>query len=361
MSTPIVTPPRNPAKQARGRRVVLLLVGFLVAGQGLAGYVIDHHGLAIRFPSAAIVLQELATAPPSAVVWMGTSRSEGGIRPDVMNTGLWKRYGRHRVNLFNAAVPAGDPYVSSYLLDALLERGHRPEILVVEVSPEIVVRNTKWLRAHATRQMGWSDIPAVLPEAIMSETMPRLAMARLMPLYAYRASIRGLVLPPQTSVPPPLAGSQGGAKVHLHSRHFDDYPEPPASPDLDRRRIEYNWSDMSRHFRDYRTDGVISAALKRLLSRCDAEGISVVLVLPAVSEVYREQYTSEIEGRFQDDLARMREEHPFEVVDLRDTVPDAGFYDFHHLGSEGALIYSRAALDRVVLPAVERRGLGASR
>ena len=119
---------------------------------------------------------------------------------------------------------------------------------------------------------------------------------------------------------------------------------------------------MSRQFRNYRTDGVVSAALERLLSRCDAEGISVVLVLPAVSEVFREYYTPEIERHFRDDLTRLRGNHPFEVVDLRDTVPDAGFEDLYHLRSDsGALIYSRIALERVVLPALERRGFAPSR
>jgi hypothetical protein len=360
MPTHVATSPRNPAKQTRGRRVVLLMIGFIVAAQGLAGYLIDHHGLEIRFPSAAAVLRNLAKAPPPTVVWMGTSRSEGGVRSDVMNTGLWKKYGRHRVNLFNAAVPCGDPYASSYLLDAMLERGHRPEILVVEVSPDIVVRNSKWLRFHATRQMRWSDVPTVLPEAIQGDAGARFALVRLVPLFAYRTEIRKLVFMPPTGIPSPLTVSQGGAEDH--SPHFEDYPEPPASPDLDRRRIEYNCDLMSRQFRDYRTDGVVSAALGRLLSRCDAEGISVVLVLPAVSEVYREKYTPEIERRFQDELTRLRGKHPFEVVDLRAGVPDAGFYDMYHLHwDSGALIYSRVALERVVLPALERRGFAPSR
>ena len=42
-------------------------------------------------------------------------------------------------------------------------------------------------------------------------------------------------------------------------------------------------------------------------------------------------------------------------VDLRDSVPDQGFYDLHHMRLDyGGLVYSRVALDRVILPALER-------
>ena len=91
------------------------------------------------------------------------------------------------------------------------------------------------------------------------------------------------------------------------------------------------------------------------------EGISVVIVLPAVSQIVRDFYTPEVEQRFQSHLSRLQETYPFEVVDLRDTVLDAGFSDHHHLNFDsGSLIYSRAALELVVMPAVERRGLAVS-
>ena len=362
MAALIATARRNPAKQARGRRVVLWMAGLFVAAQGLAGYLIDRHGFAIRFPSGEAVLRDAGESPRATIVWMGTSRSERGVRPDVMNTALWERYGRHRVNLFNAAVPVGDPITSEYLLDAFLARGHRPEILVVEVSPDLLTRNSHWVGVHVMREMGWSDVPAVLPEAAGSDNLARLVTARLMPLYSHRKELRNLVLTSQTSEPPPLASPRCWAKGYFRWGHFDDYPEPPASPEFGRRRMDFDSMGVSRQLRDYRADGVVSAALGRLLSRCDAEGISVVLVLPAVSEALRDLYTPEVERRFRDELARMRESHPFEVVDLRDTVPDAGFVNVYHLVPEtGGLTYSRAALERVVIPAVERRGLTASR
>lgn len=357
MSASLVRPRRDPAKQARGRRIVLWLVGLFVAAQGIAGYGIDRHGLAFRFQIASNVLLEAEAGPPPNVVWMGSSRSEGGVRPDVMNLGLWRRFGRHRVNLFNAAVPAGDPVVSEFLLDALLERGHRPEILVVEVSPDMLARPSGWVGMHVIRQTNWAEVPAILPEAARTQNAARLVMARMLPLYMHRRNLRAVVLPPPvSSEPSPLVSSRCWAMGHSHWAHRDDYPDPPPSPVLSSRRIDFDVGRLAQTFVGYRTDGVVSAALERLLARCDAEGISVVLVLPAVSQNFRDIYTPEVEVRFQDHLARLRETHPFEVVDLRDTVPDAGFVDLHHLDFDsGALLYSRAALKRVVLPAVERR------
>lgn len=347
MSMSAVASLRNPAKQTRGRRIVLWLVGLFVAGQGLAGYLIDHHGLALRFPYAANVLLEADECLPPTVLWMGSSRSAGGVRPDVMNLGLWRRFGHHRVNLFNAAVPAGDPIASEFLFESLLERGHRPEVLVVEVSPDMLSRTPPFMVYHVLRQTGWSDVPAILPDTIRTGNLGRLAIARLMPLWTHRQTLRAAVLSNPKSNHPP---------------HLDDYPEPADSPQLDHGRIDFPVEKLGQVFTNYRTDGVVSAALERLLSRCDKEGISVVIVLPAVSQNVRDCYTPEAERQFQSHLARLRETHSLEVVDLRDIVPDAGFIDMHHLGYDsGSLIYSRAALERVVLPAVERRGLAVSR
>src|SRR4051794_17900942 len=126
MANPVATLARDPAKQARGRRGILWMVGSIVLAQALAGYLLDRHGLAIRFSSASDVIAAGEVVGSPNVVWLGTSRSQGGIRPEVIKAGVWKHFGEDRVNLFNAAVPVGDPYTSEFIFDALLERGHRP-------------------------------------------------------------------------------------------------------------------------------------------------------------------------------------------------------------------------------------------
>ena len=63
MASLIATRRQNPAKQARGRRVVLWLFGLYLVVQALVGYVIDHHGLAIRFHTASIVLHDVEVGP----------------------------------------------------------------------------------------------------------------------------------------------------------------------------------------------------------------------------------------------------------------------------------------------------------
>ena len=354
MSSPMAPSPRNPAKRTRGRRIVLWLVGLYLAAQGLAGYLIDHHGLAIRFPAAATVLHDAEESPKATVVWMGSSRS-GALSSDAINTGLWERYGRHRVNLFNAAVPGGDPVTSEFLLDALLERGHRPEIIVVEVCPYFLLRNSNMVGMHVLRQTNWSDVPAILPEAVSTGNLVRLLTARLLPLYLHRKAIRSSVLPAN-----PPATRRSASAEHPRDPHLRDAPEVPTLPDLPPGRVEFDPTNYAPKFRDYRADGVVSAALARLLSRCHAEGISVTLLSPPVSEKFRALYTPEVDRRFQDELARMRRIHPFEFVELRDALPEGGFGDPLHLTELGGLHYTRTALERVVVPAVERRGLVAS-
>jgi hypothetical protein len=101
---------------------------------------------------------------------------------------------------------------------------------------------------------------------------------------------------------------------------------------------------------DYRVGGTSSLALERLVRRCRAHGMTVVLVAPPVAGVQRLLYTPEIEEvflRYVGDLVRT---YQCQFVDYRARLDDSLFYDNHHVQSAGAKIFSRELTRDVVVP-----------
>jgi hypothetical protein len=84
----------------------------------------------------------------------------------------------------------------------------------------------------------------------------------------------------------------------------------------------------------YHIGGVSSEALERLLARCRAEGIGVVLLgIPACS-AHRAAITPEIDVEYTAYLDRVTREYGCRFVDARDWVPDANYLDALHVRSE---------------------------
>jgi hypothetical protein len=102
---------------------------------------------------------------------------------------------------------------------------------------------------------------------------------------------------------------------------------------------------------DYEVGGIASLALERVLQRCQANGIRVLLVAPPVSAAHRALYTPEIEAAFRAELARLTADFPCPFLDYRDRIPDEYFYDNHHLLNAGAALFTQELTQEVILPA----------
>ncbi|OAI47467.1 hypothetical protein AYO44_09555 [Planctomycetaceae bacterium SCGC AG-212-F19] len=303
-----------------------------------AGLLLDYGFPFVRFPSAGRVLHGIQDSPePVDVVCLGSSRFEWGIRPDEIQRAV-----QHRLPdvpapvVANAAVPAGDPVSSAYLLDRMLAEGVRPRIVVIEISPETITSHTVWMYAHVRRQFRWDDLPGCLLEAFALKQGVRLLTGRLLPLYEFRQEV-----------------------LHLLADLVPDNPDPAPSPadaaaplvaNIQREGRAYEIDRTRAWLREYAVGGRDWHALNAILARCREHGIAAVLVGIPVTGDFRHEVSPAINAAFLTAMDRACRTYGCRFVDCRDRLPDEGFFDIHHMNDRGAGQFSRLLGAEILAP-----------
>ncbi|OAI39863.1 hypothetical protein AYO40_05380, partial [Planctomycetaceae bacterium SCGC AG-212-D15] len=305
---------------------------FFFALQFGCGWLLDHFGLAIRFPDAANVLGHLPEpAANSDIVFLGSSRFKGGIVPAQIAGGM---NGRPRV--LNAAVSAGDPIAMEFMFSRLTERGVRPDTLLIEVSPEILNHRTYWLRYHLERQLTWADLPSYLADLKAMGQLGNTVKSRLLPLRFFRAPIADALGmspgPPSPGKPTPPAN-----EGNVVAERVGPDGLTAGQRELFRAGIEHATSMLE----NYEIGGQPPAALERILAHCQEHGIRVILVGVPLTTYFRSAVTPAIDGEYRAFLEEMCRRYDCRFVDYGGRVPDRFFLDVHHLSPEGATFFSR--------------------
>jgi hypothetical protein len=341
-------------RRRRARATLLWSIGLFVAGQLTIGLLLDYVWPLVRFPSAGRVMARLAQQPQNPeVVFLGSSRFECGIRPAEIGQLLERacRLGEP-CGVFNGAVPAGDPISAEFVLHTLLERGVRPRLVVLEVSPEQLNYYNEWLGLHVRRQLTWADVPGYLVEACWAGQGVRFLSARLFPLFLHRQQVLEEVWSAIHRGSPPVASAPASAAPESVPVNWDELLQPPQremTPAL-RASIESIRDFLPRHWLyDFHIRGNNPAALGRILTECRRHGIGVLLLAPPLTEAHRQCYGPAIESAFQEYLAGVQAAHGCRFVDCRAWLPDPLFVDNHHLDADGALYFSRLLTHRVLV------------
>lgn len=299
-----------------------------------AGVVLDRFGLPLRFAEASAVVEQFSAEANPEVIFLGSSRFLGGVAADEVA----RCSGRRPGSVLNAAVTAGDVIAADLMLDRLVERGARPRLVVIEVSPDTLNHRTYWLRYHITRQLTWADVPRYAGDIIEIGDVGTLLLSRMVPLYYFRHHM----VPPGTAVaerPKPLQLGPAG-----------DHPPAPAPLTPEQLAVsKQGASHALMMLEDFHTGGLTGEALERVLQRCDAIGARVLLVGVPVTSACRSTYTPEIDAAYRDLLAGVVRKHGCRFVDYRDRLPDSLFIDVHHLSVEGGRHFSRLLAPEVAV------------
>jgi hypothetical protein len=344
-----VTSPHRPDPKQRGRRVVVWMLGLFFGIQLLSTWLLDRHGLRIRFPVMAEVKAEVLAEKPQ-IVFLGSSRFGSTVNPELMTALFRRELGDKAPRVANAAVAAGDPIVSERMLDQLLAQGCRPRLVVVEMLPESVNWWDVWLEQQVLRLLDWRDMPDVVP-SLRHMNFLRVFRARFLPLYTHRYHLRkearlwaeGLFAEPApAAAEPPLAG----------------IPEvDPPLPELTPEKADELASSSrvgKREVRDYHVGGMVRQRLERLLARCQKEQIHVLLLGEPVCSAHRNDYTPEIEAAFRSYLDELERRYGCTFLDRRDALPDAAFRDYHHAIQDASCPFSRRLVEQDLLPLWKR-------
>ncbi|HEX4614152.1 MAG TPA: hypothetical protein VH092_38570, partial [Urbifossiella sp.] len=329
--------PARPAPSASRRRRAAVAVGvgvaaavLLQAGLGLA----VELSLYLRDPGYAdkeIRLRRQFAGHPGApsVVMLGTSRTGYGFYSARVREQLGADLGG-RAMAFNFGIPASGPVTHLVYLRRLLEAGHRPDLLLVEVLPPTL---------------------AELPDGPLESRFlfgERLQHSEVEPVVGYgfpaaktrEAWVRSVV-EPWYAVRFPLVGRVTPSALPWHLRYDWSRTEDPAgwttplvtdvTPELSDAGLKRAAGEYGAILADMHPTGGGARALADLLALCRERAIPVRLVLMPESEGFRALYPPATTARLYAFLHRLETEYAAPLVDARDWLPAAVFTDGHHM------------------------------
>ncbi|HEV8061751.1 MAG TPA: hypothetical protein VGP68_17875 [Gemmataceae bacterium] len=348
-------PARTDRSSGHARSVLLWGVGVYAIAQLSVSLMLDYGWPLLRFPSASVRLQQLAESKIQPdIVLLGSSRVEAGIIPTEIVWQLERECRpEHPIGVFKSGLGCGDAIVSEFIFSRIRDRGVRPSLLVLEVSPETLNRNNEWLGMHVRRQLRWDDAPRYFLDICRSMQVMRWLGERINPVYIHREELWGRTAEAvdlalgQPGDPVPawsVASSRPGSAGMIETASLDD-PLLPAAPPLSAEAAaisRYGTGQQLRWLRNYRIRGsATSGALERVLRECREEGIEVVLLGIPVTAPHRTAYTPEIDREFFAYVQKLTQDYGCRFVNYRDRIPDSLFSDNHHLSPVGGVYFSR--------------------
>ncbi|MBL8792300.1 MAG: hypothetical protein JNM56_00190 [Planctomycetia bacterium] len=322
----------------RAKQSVVWFAGLFLLVQLAGSWLLDHPWLPLRFRTATRLLAHLdANHRRPDVVLLGSSRFGIGLHGGTIAEVLAEGHSGDKPFVFNSCVEAGDAISAEFMFDALLERGVRPQLVVMEVSPETVNAWNLWMNYHMRRQMRWEDFPPWLMDLARAHQHTRVLGYRLTPLYVHRCQLWEAVAQRWRSAPSFSRDADREAQTwHEVLDVKMTYPRPRPEGAL-----LVGLDLVRRYLRQYRTDGASAQALTRIADKCRRHGIEVLLVGVPLTSPHRALYRPEVESAFLAFMDCLTREHGCRFVDYRASMPDDFFYDNHHLYPEGCDAFSR--------------------
>ena len=320
-----------------------LAVGFVTIS---APIVLDAFPI-FRFPYLSKITEAYANVEEPVVVALGSSRTAGSFNIALMTAFLREEMPSRNLVPFNASVTASGLVTEETVLRSLLEVGRRPELVMVEVAPEMLYPSNRWLQV--TRDMTWGNFFDVFGEAIRVKGGARLIENRLLPIYALRFGIRRAVWnwmhESLGRKPEKLDPLEPDVPYFVAS----DLEPTPSVPTMTEEWRRYQIRENQAPLKNFSPNGSGARALARIVALCDDFQIPVLLVEAPACSVYRvaRAPANERYAAFLDDLLKR---HPSaRYCDFSDEMPDVAFYDQHHVNKFGRHLLCRT-LARQAIP-----------
>ncbi len=338
---------------ARAVRILVWGAALILLGQLAVGFALDRAPMWVRFPQGEKAVSAAARQGERPFVAIFGSSRFRNLDVPAMATALDEDLGGTAPVLVQAAVMAGDPVAARFLFDGMRERGARPALVVLELSPETLSAPAHWIGDHVTRFFTAGDVVEHLGEIRARGQLEATLAKRINTTSFYRFELLRWITeerPPYLRVPPAPEARPAAGRTVPSLRLVSSGAAMDAKTSSGLRRVR-KW------LADYEIGGVASEALEALIQRCASEDIPLVLVGVPVGSWQRELYEGAVEERFQAFLGPLLERSGVAFVDHRARVPDDLFEDNHHLSPEGGRYYGEILAREVIAP----RDVGAGR
>ncbi len=344
-------PGRKSARLQQGARLTLIagMAMFILFQVGLRWF-IDQRRPEWRDPGFEIKYRQFARqkAPfakePGVVLFLGSSITAGGMKPDMCEAPLSSALQRPVV-AFNFGTPCGGPFTQLVYVQRLLRRGVRPELVVFELSPLFL--------DFADDPVDAARFPGYVLEHADLATVNRYShddgideewwQACLVPVYGHRLAILNHASKALVAFPDQLDLYDDMTPHGWRKRN------PTTAEERGRTLVwvrDNHVARLAKHFVGQSTLKALDEALA-LLAR---EKIPTLLVRlpegPLMRSLYSQKSIAEIELAF----ANLSERHQFPLVDCSDWFDEDHFVDSFHMTYVAAEKLTGRLLQERILP-----------
>jgi hypothetical protein len=295
-------------------------------------------------------LERALPAGSPIVLLIGTSRAGNGFDAGRAQTVLSGELGRP-VGAFNFGTPASGPVTHLLHFKRLLEDGHRPALLLLELHAPVLAElpdgPLEGRFADGT-VFGWEELD--LLDAYGCDTRKLRAERMEVPVkpwYALRFQIVGRLAP--TSLPYYLRHdwSRGPDPNGWNAMLFNDLSREER--DVGLRRAEREYRHILRGMK--LGDGPVRA-IRDTLALAREHGIPVMLVRMPEGITFRALYPPSVAARLDRFVSELAGEFGCRVADCRLWMPEEAFADGHHLLRKPAGAFSERLAMEVLAPAL---------
>jgi hypothetical protein len=363
--------PTRVAPAGRARRLPRRKRAAVAVAVGLTGAILLHVGLGLaaelshylRDPGYAdkeVRLRRQFAAYPGApsVVMLGTSRTGYGFYSARIREHLAAELGG-RAMAFNFGIPASGPVTHLIYLRRLLDAGHRPDLLLVEILPPSLA-DLPHHNANGVRLMGGPLESRFVHGDRLRKGEMEAAIGYDFPAEMTRESWVRSVVTPWHALRFPIMGRLNPSSLPWHLRYDWSRTEDPAgwtTPFVTEVTPEAAEAGLKRAAGEYETiladthpTGGAARALADLLALCREKNIAVRMVLMPESEGFRALYMPATTERLYAFLAKLEAEHGAPLIDARGWLPASAFTDGHHMLRPGAEAFSDRLVREAILP-----------
>lgn len=329
----------------------------VVANLGLA--LAATFSLAVRDPiyaDRAAKLTSVETRLPTGrgvVLMLGTSRTGNGFDATKAGDRLSKTLDC-RVDAFNFGIPGSGPATHGIHLRRLLDAGHRPALLLLEVLPASVAEVPgDPLNALETRFLDGARFDASERGHLEAAGIPgeplrkQWVKSMVLPWSVLRSQLVGRVAP--SWVPAGLRCDESRtADSHGWNRIWEESLTPQSlAAGADRTRRDY-----TAILRGWRPSELATRALREAINLARGRGIPTRLVVMPEASWFRALHSPASAARFDRWIHLLAEETGCPLTDARAWLLDGSFADGHHLLPGGAAAFTNRLVDEVVAPAL---------
>lgn len=297
----------------------------------------------------ACLRRRLAERPGARplVIALGSSRTSLGLRTEALRA---NRAAGDGPLIYNFGLCQFGPTGELMCLSRLLADGVRPDAVLIEIFPTMLMHETTHVDRFDLHRLRWADHQLFTRYVSDPARLKRRwRRAQLVPWHTQRYLLLNQWAPDWLARENRLDLQWRG----LQALGWVEYPLfDEAHPEWEAKVL----SQCRTALQTFHACEVSDRALRELLTLCRVRGITAAALLPPESSRYRACYSPACFSELNAYLAGLQREFGFRLIDARDWLDDADFVESIHLTHAGAQAFTRVFEQCALVPILASSG-----